>query len=361
MDFLFSGSGIAAAAVAATLGASTALALAFGDEDPPAGPAEHRAAGTQAAAIAAGRVFPSKSTGMHLAFREWNPRAEVRMSVVVLHGFGEHCGRYDHVARALGERCGAAVFAYDHQGHGASEGVRAHCKRFSDLVDDAEGFLAFLRASGRLRDGEPLVILGHSMGGLVAAHLCRRIQDGRVEGVTPHAAGPVPAGASVPFVGLVLSSPFFKVAAATDTPALRAASSALSATLPLLPVVALDVNAVAANASVRSQYAADPLVYHGMVRARMGAEMSAACASILASAKELVLPSLHLVFGGSDTLVDPQGARDVAAACSVAEGGISEVLELEGSLHEVLNDDRSAEVIDGIAAFLLRRRAAVSR
>src|SRR5215212_6934337 len=100
---------------------------------------------------------------------EWRD-ADPRFVVLLSHGYGEHAGRYDHVARRLVEE-GAAVYAPDHLGHGKSEGERAH-------VDDGEDFSADLhRVAERARaahPGLPVVLVGHSMGGLIAARYAQK-------------------------------------------------------------------------------------------------------------------------------------------------------------------------------------------
>ena len=98
--------------------------------------------------------------------RAWLPPDPHRLLVLV-HGYAEHSGRYDHVGTWFGER-GYAVHAYDQRGHGRSDGRRCHVERFSEYLDDAEIFLA---AAGSEHVGLPTYLLGHSMGGLVVATL----------------------------------------------------------------------------------------------------------------------------------------------------------------------------------------------
>jgi len=89
-----------------------------------------------------------------------------RREVVLVHGYGEHSGRYEHVGGFLAAR-GARVHAYDHQGHGRSSGLRCHVRRFGDFLDDLD------RVVGRARDasqGRPVFVIGHSMGGVIIAY-----------------------------------------------------------------------------------------------------------------------------------------------------------------------------------------------
>ena len=108
------------------------------------------------------------ATGHSLFRRAWLARTPERV-VVLVHGYAEHSGRYEHVGAHLAER-GAAVHAYDQQGHGKSGGTRCHVRRFGDLLDDLEGFVGVVRAE---HSGLPVFVVGHSMGGLVVAAYAR--------------------------------------------------------------------------------------------------------------------------------------------------------------------------------------------
>ena len=108
--------------------------------------------------------------GLALRHRRWTS-ADGERAIAIVHGYAEHSERYDFAARWLADR-GYHVHAFDQRGHGESEGPRNHTPSFDCLLDDIERFLA------RVRDDEgerPLVVFGHSMGGLeVAALLARR-------------------------------------------------------------------------------------------------------------------------------------------------------------------------------------------
>ena len=99
--------------------------------------------------------------GLKLHYRCWEPE-EARSSLVLVHGAGEHVGRYEHVAAWFAAR-GFAVWAMDHRGHGQSEGTRMHVDRFSDYLVDLAEFVKRVAGS----HGRPAMI-GHSMGGLIA-------------------------------------------------------------------------------------------------------------------------------------------------------------------------------------------------
>ncbi|MCB1973299.1 MAG: alpha/beta fold hydrolase, partial [Burkholderiaceae bacterium] len=106
--------------------------------------------------------------GENLAVYDW-PLAEgsaQRGTVLLVHGLGEHAGRYHAVAQHL-NAWGFAVRAYDQYGHGQSGGPRGGLNHDMRLLDDLADMVDATRA--RAPEGLPLVLLGHSMGGLVAA------------------------------------------------------------------------------------------------------------------------------------------------------------------------------------------------
>ncbi len=126
---------------------------------------------TSASEIHEAFVGPS---GVAMFLRRWPAAtARPRACLVLAHGMGEHSGRYVHVARYLAER-GVSVLAADHYGHGRSGGVTGSVERFDDFLDDLAWVVTRARAD---HPGLPLVLLGHSMGGLIAtAYLIHRQQ-----------------------------------------------------------------------------------------------------------------------------------------------------------------------------------------
>ncbi|MFO7713561.1 lysophospholipase [Desulfosarcina sp.] len=119
------------------------------------------------------------SDGTTLFFRQHIPENE-RFRVVISHGLGEHSGRYGHVAKTLCPM-GGALWIHDHRGHGQSQGKRGHVNEFNDYVDDLKTFIEMAGADHP--DRVPLLLLGHSMGGLIALSFARqypRLVDGLI-------------------------------------------------------------------------------------------------------------------------------------------------------------------------------------
>src|ERR671939_347616 len=156
--------------------------------------------------------------------RRW-PAADPKRLVVLVHGYGEHIGRYEHVAEALAAR-GSTVVGPDHVGHGRSAGERALVESFEPIVDDVRGVVQAER--GEL----PVVMVGHSMGGLIAIRYAQRHRGD--------------------LAGLVLSGPAVGLG-----PVMQQWLAA-----PELPSDPLDATALSRDPAVGEAYVADPLVYH---------------------------------------------------------------------------------------------------
>lgn len=169
-----------------------------------------------------------------LVARTWSepgPGGDAKPSHVVLlsHGYGEHIGRYEHVADALATH-GAVVYGVDHLGHGKSDGERVVVSDFEDVVTDLHALDDTARAEW---PGLPVVLVGHSMGGLIAARYAQRYGD--------------------TLAALVLSGPVIG-----DWQAAKALLA-----MDEIPDVPLDIGTLSRDPSVGERYAADPLVWHG--------------------------------------------------------------------------------------------------
>lgn len=243
--------------------------------------------------------------GLHLC--DWGEGSG--RGVYLLHGLGEHVGRYDALARWLCAR-GWRVRGHDHAGHGRSGGRRGALRGERQLVEHArtliEGFADTL--------GEPPLLLGHSMGGALAAQLV--------------------ACEGVPVRGLVLSSP------ALDT-GIGAAQRAFAALLyRLAPNLAvgngLDPQALSHDALVVRAYLEDPLV-HDRISARLLRWLVSAGAAARAAAGSLAVPTL-LQVAGADRLVNPEGSREFSRA---APEGLLTLRWYDGMYHEIYNEQEA--------------------
>ena len=283
--------------------------------------------------------------GENLALYEWPMQPSEhdhdlppRAVVLIVHGLGEHAVRYDHVAQQL-LSWGFAVRAYDQRGHGESGGARGGLSSEALLLDDLADVVddTRLRARSLLRSADgagttpplPLILLGHSLGGLVAGRF-------------------VSLGMR-PVDGLVMSSP------ALD-PGLSAFQKLL---LAVLPVIApnLRVNNglnpayLSHDPEVVRKYLADPLV-HAKISARLARFIASAGPATVAAAGNWGTPTL-LMYAGADKLVNPAGSRAFAEAAAGGPGAkVLTVKCFDELYHEIFNESDSAPVFAVLKAWL---------
>ncbi len=266
--------------------------------------------------------------GLALHLRHWPVRDGARGTVLIVHGLGEHIGRYAHVAEHL-NRCGWQVAGYDHRGHGASGGRRGALAAADSLLAD----LALVIDALRQQQPGPLVLLGHSMGGLVAGRF------------VAEALSEAPASWSRPVEALVMSSP------ALD-PGMNAFQKALLALLgPLAPNLAvsngLNPEWVSRDPAVVRGYRRDPLV-HDRITPRLVRFIVDGGAQVIADAPRWQLPTL-LLYAGADRCVAPRGSDAFAAA---APKSVVAHQRYEGFAHEIFNDPEQARVLADLARWL---------
>jgi alpha-beta hydrolase superfamily lysophospholipase len=251
-----------------------------------------------------------------LYLREWLAAGPAWGRVLIVHGIGEHSGRYERTGRLL-SKAGLDVQAFDLRGHGLSGGRRVYVRRWSDYLDDVEGRLAALR-----RPGVPTVLFGHSMGALISlTYACSNRP-------TPDL--------------LVLSAPPLK---ATVPGWQRVLVPALSRVVPNM-VLANPIagEQLAADPNVAAAYFSDPLVQPRST-ARLGAELFWAMKQVPVELGRLRIPTL-VIHGGDDTLVPTAGSEPLAAVPGVDRRVLPKLR------HETLNEPEGPEVVAGIVQWL---------
>lgn len=271
------------------------------------------------------RVSLSTPGGETLALRRLPAPGPARAVVVMVHGLGEHAGRYHGLAEYLHE-WGFAVWAHDHYGHGESSGPRGGLPSELRLVDD----LALVIDDARRENpGLPLALLGHSLGGLVAASLVAR-------GVRQVDA-------------LVLSSPGLD-------PGLSGFQKMLLAVLPrIAPGLrvgnGLDDNFLSHDPAVVQAYRDDPLT-HDRIGGRLARFLAYEGQTVLQQATDWPVPTL-LLYAGDDRLVRPAASRAFASAA--APGGKVEVHCFDSLYHEIFNELEAEPVFEALQRWLNRR------
>ena len=264
------------------------------------------------------------SDGDNIVIQDW-PLASslaLRGVVILVHGLGEHAGRYDHVARRL-NTWGFAVCGYDQCGHGESGGPRGGLPTDTRLLDDLADIVDSTRA--KMQKGVPLILLGHSMGGLVVARFVSL--------------------AMRPVEGLILSSP------ALD-PGLNPVQTLLVAVLhKLLPDLrvgnGLKSQFISHDPEVVRAYHADRLV-HDRISARLGRFIATAGQKVEELAPRWRVPTL-LLYAGDDRLLNPNGSTRFAAA---APKDVVKAVCFESLYHEIFNELKAEPVFDALKTWM---------
>ena len=264
------------------------------------------------------------SDGDNVAVQDWplEQGRALRGVVILVHGLGEHAGRYDHVARHLND-WGFAVRGYDQYGHGDSGGPRGGLPSDDRLLDDLADIVDSTRA--RMDKGTPLILLGHSMGGLVAARFVSLELR--------------------PVQGLVMSSP------ALD-PGLSAVQRLLLAVVPnIAPNLrvgnGLDSNLISHDPATVKAYQSDRLV-HDRVCGRLARFIANAGPATVALAPQWQVPTL-LLYAGADRLVNPAGSRRFA---ELAPKRCVSTQCFESLYHEIFNELDAGPVFAALQRWL---------
>ena len=278
--------------------------------------------------------------GENLAFYSWQAEDSVdqpnrqgssaRGVVLMVHGLGEHAGRYDHVASALCD-WGFVAHAYDQRGHGESGGAPGLLpSRMALLADLAEMVDDTRRQYPKL----PLILLGHSLGGLVVSRFVSL-------GIRPVDA-------------LVLSSPALDAGLGWFQKLLLAVLSLLTPNLCVNN--GLDPRYLSRDLQVVKAYTSDRMV-HNKISARLGRFIATAGPATLAAAKHWRTPTL-LMYAGADKLVNPRGSRrfeKCAADSKSVEVGTVTAQCFEDDYHELFNEPQREKVFGALKTWLNAR------
>ncbi|GMQ29446.1 lysophospholipase [Algoriphagus confluentis] len=248
--------------------------------------------------------------GQKLYLQAWMPEAP-KAGLLLVHGLGEHSGRYATFAQKLNE-IGVAVFTFDGRGHGKSADGKpsAYFDSYLDYLQDIEALFGKVKT---YLPGLKTFIYGHSMGGgLVAAYVLK---------YGPEATG------------VILSSPAIKEAEGTS-PILIAVSGLINRLLPKLKVLKLDIAGVSRIPEEVEKYKNDPLIYQEGIPARTGYEIYQMMQFIQEKAEDFKLPLL-LIHGDADRLTNPKGSELLAQK---AKSKDKTFLTFPGGYHELIND-----------------------
>lgn len=255
---------------------------------------------------------------LDLFTRMWTPEGDPSRGMLIVHGMGEHSGRYEHVARFFVDR-GYAVSSFDLRGHGQSDGAKVHVKSFNEYLDDLQGVIE----SGLVRMDLPWVLYGHSLGGFISAYY---LGEDR-----PH-----PDAA-------VLSAP----PVAPEVPGTH--KVAVQILGRIAPMVALPNpfagSQLSRDPAVGEAYFADPLVYTKTTAGMALQTFFLAQDRGREVVKAITTPTL-VIHGADDTL------NVVSASAPLASVDSVERKVYPGLRHEMHNEPEQAQVLSDVAAWL---------
>ncbi len=253
-------------------------------------------------------VVPGHAGNIHV--RLWEPMTTPRGVIFFVHGYAEYGGRYEHVATGLRDQ-GFSVVAADHVGHGHSEGERALIHDFGDVVSDLGEVVSVVQAR---YPRVPLVMIGHSMGGLITARFIQKWPE-RLHGAA--------------FLGAVLGD-------------WQWARDVLA--LPELPEADSDPSGMSRDAAVCADYANDPLVYHGSYKRQLLVAEVAALDQFQMELDRITIP-VAVFHGDADPFVPFEPTVEAVKSMPSMDQRIK---VYAGARHELVNETNRDEVIDDL-------------
>jgi acylglycerol lipase len=259
-----------------------------------------------------------------LSYQAWLPDNEPKAILLVVHGLAEHIGRYMNLVNYFVPR-GYGIYGFDLRGHGKSPGQQSYVDRFNDYVEDTRAFFELVRDQNNSRK---IFMVGHSMGGLIAAAYAIKYQEG--------------------LSGLVSSAALLKIGESVS-PVTAVLAKILSSVIPRMGITVLDATTISRDKAVVDAYVNDPLVFRGKTSARLGAELLDTIAMVSRHAGEINLP-IMVIFGSDDKLVNPGGSRMLFQNV----GSQDKTLKVyEGFFHEIFNEAEHEKVMADVEAWLL--------
>ncbi|MDO8715280.1 MAG: lysophospholipase [Dehalococcoidales bacterium] len=261
--------------------------------------------------------------GLDLYYQGWLPDGQPKAILLVVHGLGEHSGRYGNLVNHF-VPAGYGVYSYDHRGHGKSAGVKGYVDRFSNFTDDLDIILELVRTR---HPGVKTFLIGHSIGGLVSTAYTIKHQH--------------------MFDGLILSGAILSPPADASA-ALIFAARILSVILPKAGLYFIDAEGISQDRNVVNAYINDPLVYQGKVRARLGVELLKTMDMVVRLAAEIRLPVL-IMHGSADRLASPEGSKMLYREVN----SVDKTLKIyQGYWHEIFNEPGRDQVLADVASWL---------
>lgn len=254
--------------------------------------------------------------GTNLSGTRWTPQGQIKCGIILIHGHGEHTGRYGPVSEKFNKN-GFLVQGVDVRGHGMSEGKQGHADSLLKLLEDVDAGIQQIKMD---YPSLPLIIYGHSMGGNLAANYL--IQNGEDS-----------------FTGGILSSSWFRLA---EVPVLKLKISQLmNGIFPSFTIATeLDPNEISSDPDQVLKYVNDPMI-HNKISIRLGNELYNSGIDAIKRAGEISIPLL-VVHGTEDNLTSFDGSKEFAEK----SGENCEFKSWEGMRHETHNEKENEKVLD---------------
>ncbi len=252
----------------------------------------------------------------HTLFYRYSVPKHAKAHIIIIHGYGEHSGRYQHVMKYLTDK-GFACFAPDHRGHGKSAGRLGYIKSFNRIVRDIYELKDFIKEDYGARN---IFLFGHSMGSLIALKFLIAFQSD--------------------IRGSVLVAPMI-IIPDYISPLLKALSGLIAALLPSLPIQNFDTAETTRDPLVIAAADKDPLCYHGKIRARTGSQMMKAMEYADAHLGSITAPLL--ILQGSEDKILPVESSGKVYRLAASQDKTLKIFE--GLYHELVNEPEKETVL----------------
>lgn len=267
----------------------------------------------------------TSADGLTFYVRGWEPDSQPKAVIGLVHGLGEHTGRYEHVAKVFTD-AGYAIVGFDLRGHGRTGGTRGHFPSLDVVMQDVGRLFKFI---GEKYPNLPQFLYGHSLGGLLS--LTYALQY----------------GASLK--GVMVTDAALR-SALQEQKAKIVMANVLGSLMPAMVIPSgLDPTTISRDSEVVEKYIHDPLV-HDKTSLGLGKSALTAIDYCFTHAKEFV-PPLLIMHGKADKLTYPSGSEDFAKLASETNQDVA--LKLwDGLYHEIHNEPEKAEVLKFMVEWL---------
>jgi len=252
----------------------------------------------------------------NIYYQCWLPEESPKAIILLVHGLVEHSGRYMNMVNYFVPKS-YAVYGFDHIGHGKTPGQRTRIDQFKDFTDNIKIYFDHIQS---WYQGLPIILFGHSMGGLISTNYLLDYQS--------------------ELSAAVLSGPPLILPDIVS----RTVSGLIAKFAPWLGLLRINPNDVCRDQKVVQAYIDDPLVYNGRISAKLLTEIVKGMQRANDEANIINLP-ICIVHGGADKLADPAGSQMLFDKVSSKQKFIK---IYDGLYHEVLNEPEHPEVLKDI-------------